>query len=78
MRKKKLTIITRCGECTALYQKDGDYYPLGTYLDENRKEAYRYDHCSHARPGVRGPYHTEDLAHPVPTPWFVYLYGAQS
>jgi len=76
--KKTITSVTRCGECGALYKARRGNHPMRTYRDENREELHRYQHCSHSRPGREGPYHTEDLAHPVPTPWFGYLYGAQS
>jgi len=76
--KKTITSVARCGKCSALFGDHEKKFPLGEYRYNHPDEARRFKNCLHSRPGTTGPYHASDLSHHVPTPWFVYLYGAQS
>jgi len=82
MRKKTLTIITRCGECGALFDGSGHSRAVLDLWDAFPLERKRFQDCQHGLRDAHGTrritYVASDLAHPVPTPWFAYLYGAQS
>ena len=74
----KITTLCRCGECSAMFRDHDRKFTLREYREKQPEESNRFEYCSHGRDNNRGPYYAGELAHPIRTPWFVYLYGAQS
>jgi len=78
---KELRIVVRCGDCRAVmpfgYLKKLPESTLGSWLWENDDaEEELFNYCDHGHEKCTGPViHIQQLAHPVPTPWFVHVYG---
>ena len=78
----KITILNRCGECGAAFNGSGYSQVVLELWHASPVERKRAQDCHHGLQDVRGGrriiYVASDLSHPVPTPWFRCLYGAQS
>jgi len=80
--KKTITSVTRCGECGAAFDGAGQHNAALALWEAIPVERKRFQDCQHGRQDAHGgkriTYIASDLAHPIRTPWFVHVYGAQS
>jgi len=81
---KELRIVVRCGDCMAAHRMathrdrcDGTEDERWRRLVRRTPEEHgKYLRCEHRHSQHHGLVtNATHLAHPVPTPWFVYLYG---